>query len=131
MAKVPFNAPGAIGVISDISPTELPAGAWSSARNIRFQDGAALQFLGHGQVYLSPPSAPQYLLQANVANQRYWLYATADKQFAVSNASGSSVHTDITHATARVGTVNAWSGFVFGGVPILNAGDGKAPMYWD
>lgn len=131
MAKVPFNSPGAIGVISDIASTELPAGAWSSARNVRFLEGAALQFLGYGEVYQSPPAAPQYLLQANVANQRYWLYATADKQYAVSNATGSSVHTDITHATARVGTVNAWSGFVFGGVPVLNAGDGKPPMYWD
>lgn len=131
MAKVSFNQVGATGIITDITPTELPANAWSAARNIRFQDGSALQFLGHGQVYNSPPAAPQYLLQANVSGQRYWLYATVDKQYAVSNASGSSVHTDITHATPRVGTVNQWSGFVFGGVPVLNAGDGKAPMYWD
>jgi hypothetical protein len=131
MAKIPFTQPGSIGVIKDIAASELPVGAWSDASNIRFLDGAALQFLGHGQVYLSPSEAPQYLLQANVAGQRYWLYATAGKQFAVSNASGSSVHTDITHATPRTGTVNAWSGFVFGGVPVLNAGDGKPPMYWD
>lgn len=131
MTKVTFKAPGAIGVIKDIAPSELPAGAWSNVRNIRFQDGAALQFLGHGQVYNSPSEAPQYLMQANVAGSRYWLYTTAGKVFAVSNASGSSVHTDITHATPRAGTVNAWSGCVFGGIPVLNAGDGKAPMYWD
>lgn len=131
MAKVTLDQVGSVGVIADITPTELPAGAWSAARNIRFQDGAALQFLGHGQVYNSPPAAPQYLLQANVSGQRYWLYATAGQQFAVSNASGSSVHTDITHATPRTGTVNKWSGFVFGGVPVLNAGDGLPPMYWD
>lgn len=129
--KISFNQPGAIGVIKDIAATELPVGAWSSASNIRFLDGAALQFLGHGQVYNGPPGIPQYLLQANVSGQRYWLYATANKQFAVSNASGSSVHTDITHTTPRSGAVNAWSGFVFGGVPVLNAGDGKPPMYWD
>ena len=131
MAKITFNQPGAVGVVSDISPAELPPNAWSSARNVRFLDGAALQFLGHGEVYNSPSAAPQYLLQANVAGSRYWLYSTATKQFAVSNASGSSVHTDITHATPRAGNVNAWSGFVFGGVPVLNAGDGKPPMYWD
>lgn len=131
MNKIPLKQAGAIGVVVDITPTELPFGAWSSASNVRFLDGAALQFLGYGEVYNSPAYAPQYLLQANVGSARYWLYATADKQFAVSNASGSSVHTDITHATPRAGTVNAWSGFVFGGVPVLNAGDGKAPMYWD
>jgi hypothetical protein len=131
MPNIRFDKVGAVGVIKDISPAELPAGAWSDAQNIRFQDGAALQFLGHGQVYLSPSEAPQYLLQANVAGARYWLYATAGKQFAASNASGASVHTNITHATPRTGTVNAWSGCVFGGVPVLNAGDGKPPMYWD
>lgn len=131
MAKIDFKQPGAIGVIKDIAPAELPPSAWSDAQNIRFQDGAALQFLGHGQVYQSPSAAPQFLLQANVAGARYWLYATADKQFAVSNASGTSVHTNISHATARAGAVNAWSGCVFGGIPVLNAGDDKPPMYWD
>ena len=129
--SIKFDQAGALGVVRDISPAELPPGAWSDARNIRFLDGAALQFLGHGQVYLTPPEPPQYLLQANVAGLRYWLYTSAGKQYAVSNASGTSVHTDITHVTARVGQVNAWSGFVFGGIPVLNAGDGKAPMYWD
>jgi hypothetical protein len=131
MAKITFNTAGAIGVVKDIAASELPPGAWSDASNIRFLDGAALQFLGYGQVYNSPSEAPQYLLPVNVAAARYWLYTTVGKQFAVSNASGSSVHTDISHVTARAGTVNAWSGCVFGGIPVLNAGDGKPPMYWD
>ncbi|WP_208281729.1 hypothetical protein, partial [Massilia oculi] len=128
---IKFDNVGAIGVVRDIAAAELPQGAWSDARNIRFLDGAALQFLGHGQVYLTPPEPPQFLLQANVAGSRYWLYATAGKQFAASNASGASVHTNISHATARTGKVNGWSGCVFGGIPVLNAGDGKPPMYWD
>lgn len=131
MAKIEFKQPGALGVVLDIAPAELPAGAWSDAMNVRFLDGAALQFLGHGQVYNNPPATPQFLMQANVAGSRYWLYAAATKQYAVSNASGGSVHTDISHITARAGAVNAWSGCVFGGIPVLNAGDGKAPMYWN
>lgn len=131
MPTITYNATGAVGVIKDIAPSELPAGAWSDAGNIRFLDGAALQFLGYGQVYLTPPAAPQYLMPVNVSGARYWLYATASSAYAVSNASGASVHTDIGHATPRTGSVNAWSGCVFGGIPVLNAGDGKAPMYWD
>jgi hypothetical protein len=131
MTKIPLKQAGAIGVIKDIAPAELALGAWSDASNIRFLDGAALQFLGHGQVYGTPLEAPQYLLQANVAGQRYWLYMGASKQVAVSNSSGASTHTDISHTTARTGSVNAWSGCVFGGIPVVNAGDGKAPMYWD
>ena len=130
--KISVPTCGAIGVIKDIGAAELPLGAWSDARNIRFLDGAALQFLGHGEVYNTPAFAPQYLMPVNVNHARYWLYATAGKQFVVSNATGATVHTDISHVTPRTGTVNNWSGFVFGGIPVLNAGDGVTPpMYWD
>jgi hypothetical protein len=122
---------GALGVIRDLSAHELPAGAWTDALDIRFLDGSAHQFLGHGEVYNSPAFAPQYVMQANVGTARYWLYATAGKCFAVSNSSGTTTHTDITHATPRAGTVNAWTGCVLGGIPILNAGDGSKPMYWN
>jgi len=131
MPKVSIPNAGALGVIKDLPAHILPLGAWSSARDIRFLDGAALQFNGYGQVYGTPLAAPQFVLQANVGASRYWLYATGAKQVAVSNTTGVSVHTDISHATARAGTVNTWSGFVFGGVPVLNAGDGKPPMYWN
>lgn len=123
---------GAIGVIKDTSATVLPNNAWTDALNIRFLDGAAHQFVGHGSVYETPAYAPQFVMGCSVAGARYWLYATESKQFAVSNSTGSTVHTDLTHVTARTGTVNKWSGFVFGGIPILNAGDDTTkPMYWD
>ena len=131
MPKVSVPGAGSVGVIKDLPGHVLPPAAWSDAQNVRFLDGAALQFFGHGEAYGAPLEAPQFVMQANVAGVRYWLYATASKQVAVSNASGNSVHTDISHATARAGAVNAWSGFVFGGIPVLNAGDGKPPMYWD
>jgi hypothetical protein len=123
---------GSIGVIRDLPSGELPLGAWTDASNVRFLDGSAYQFLGHGEVYNSPAYVPQYVMPVNVAGVRYWLYATATKQFVVTNSGGSAVHTDITHVTARAGVVNQWSGFVFGGIPILNVGDtSKVPMYWD
>lgn len=132
MPKVSVPNCGSVGVIRDLSVHELPIGAWTDASNIRFLDGYASQFLGHGAVYNTPPFAPQFLMPVNVAGARYWLYATATKQYVVSNATGATVHTDITHATARAGVVNQWSGMVFGGIPILNVGDtSKIPMYWD
>jgi hypothetical protein len=131
MKPTPFNNVGALGVIKDIASAELPAGAWSDAKNIRFLDGAALQFLGHGQVYLTPPQAPQYLLQANVAGARYWLYATARQAVRrLQRQRRIGAHRHHARDTAHR-HVNAWSGCVFGGVPVLNAGDGKPPMYWD
>lgn len=132
MSKVSVPNCGAAGVVKDLSTHELPISAWSDASNVRFLDGYAYQFLGHGEVYNSPAFAPQYVMPVYVAGARYWLYATATKQFVVTNSGGVTTHTDITHVTPRAGVVNQWSGFVFGGVPILNVGDtSKVPMYWD
>lgn len=128
---VPFPKAGQIGVIKDLSAPELPLNAWTDCRNIRFLDGAALQFYGHGEVYNSPSVAPQYMLPANVNGQRYWIYASASKVFAVINSGGVATHSDITPTTSRVGVVNQWTGTILGGIPILNAGDGSKPMYWD
>ncbi|MES2323285.1 MAG: hypothetical protein V4633_13555 [Pseudomonadota bacterium] len=123
---------GALGAIKDLSSSELPIGAWTDALNVRFLDGYAGPFLGHGQVYNTPAFAPQFVMPINVAGARYWLYATAAKQYVVTNTGGVTTHTDITHVTARTGVVNQWSGFVFGGIPILNVGDtSRVPMYWD
>ena len=45
---------------------------------------------------------------------------------------GVTIHTDITHLTPRAGVVNAWTGCVFGGIPILNTGDATfKPIYWN
>jgi hypothetical protein len=130
--KIEIPACGSVGVIKDRGSRELPLSGWSDSSNMRFLDGAAQQFYGHGQVYNTPAYAPQYLMPINVAGARYWLYATATKQFVVTNSVGVTTHTDITHVTARAGVVNQWSGFVFFGVPILNVGDtSKIPMYWD
>lgn len=123
---------GAVGVIKDLSVHELPISAWSDAMNIRFLDGYAYQFLGHNTVYGTPPDTPQYVMPVNVAGVRYWLYASATKQYVVANTAGAAVYTDVTHATPRAGVVNQWSGFVFGGIPVLNVGDiARVPMYWD
>lgn len=132
MSKFPVTACGSAGVVKDIGIPNLPPAAWTDASNIRFLDGSAYQFLGHGQVYNTPSFAPQYLMPVYVAGVRYWLYATATKQFVVTNTGGTSVHTDISHATPRAGVVNQWSGTVFGGIPVMTAGDASTiPMYWD
>ena len=132
MPKISVPNCGAAGVFKDLSVAELPLGGWTDASNIRFLDGYLSPFLGHGQVYNSPAFAPQFVMPVNVGATRYWLYATASKQFVVANSGGVTTHTDITHLTARAGVVNAWSGFVFGGIPVLNVGDtSKVPMYWN
>lgn len=92
--KVP-NA-GSLGVNKDLSQHELPINAWTDCQNIRFLDGYAFQFLGEGEPFGTPTVTPYHLLPVIVSGERYWIYAGAQKVYAVSNSSGSAVHTNIT-----------------------------------
>lgn len=132
MSIVKVPQVGAIGVNRDLSAHELPPNAWTDASNIRFLDGMASQFLGHGEVYNSPGYVPQHVLPCTVAGARYWIYASAAKTHCVTISAGAAVHTDITHATPRTGVVNQWTSTLLSGIPILNVGDiAKVPMSWD
>lgn len=122
---------GDVGVNRDLSAHELKENAWTDARNIRFLDGMAYQFFGHGEVYNTPSYSPQFLLPCSVSGNRSWIYATATKVFVVTVAGGVAVHTDITPTTARAGIINRWTGTLLSGIPILNAGDATSvPMSW-
>lgn len=132
MAKVSVPRCGSVGVIRDLGIPDLDIAAWTDASNIRFLDGSTYQFLGHGQAYNTPSVAPQFVLPVYVNQVRYWLYASATKQYVVTNSGGIAVHTDISHVTARTGVVNQWSGTVFTGIPVLtDGGAAHVPMYWD
>lgn len=132
MSLINVAQAGAIGVNKDLSAHELPINAWTDANNIRFLDGMAYQFYGHGEVYNSPAYAPQHVVPCSVSSVRYWIYATAAKTFCVTNTGGVAVHTDITHATPRTGVINKWTSALLSGIPILNTGDtSSVPMSWD
>lgn len=131
MPLVKVKNVGQIGLNQDLSQAELPINAWSDCQNVRFLDGYAYQFLGHGEVYNSPAYIPQHVIPCNVAGNRFWVYATAGKQFAVTIVAGVATHYDITHLTARTGVVNQWTSTLLSGVPIFNAGDtATVPMAW-
>lgn len=132
MALVSVPNCGSVGVIKDLSVHELPIQAWTDCTNIRFLDGYAYQFYGHTEIYNTVPVVPQYVMAVTVVGTPYWVFASAAKQYAVTNTGGAVVYTDISHVTPRTGIVNRWTGTVFGGIPILNTGDtSSVPMYWD
>lgn len=131
MALARVKNAGKFGLNKDLSNHELPLGAWTDCQNIRFLDGYAYQFFGYGEVYNSPTYEPQHVLPCNVSGNRYWIYLTPTKAFAVTNSAGVSVHTNITHATPKTGVTNQWTSTLLSGVPIVNAGDGSAPMAWN
>lgn len=94
---------GKFGVVKDLSKANLPLGAWSDARNVRFLDGYAQQFLGHGAAYGAPQVTPYHVLPVNVAGQRFWLYAGAEKIFATTIQNGTVRHINLTRTSSVAG----------------------------
>lgn len=128
---------GSAGVIKDLSVHELPPNAWTDASNVRMLDGYAQQFLGHGAAYGTPSVTPYHVLPVNVGDARYWLYAGAQKIYAVTISGGVAVHTNLTRQSAGVdvnytGVPNAWTSTLLSGIPIFNAGNTvDPPQQWD
>jgi hypothetical protein len=130
MPLVPVKNTGQFGVNKDLSTAELPINAWTDCKNIRFLDGYAWQFNGHGEIYASPPTIPFHVLPVTLAAANYWLALSATKIYAVNNAG----YTNITRQTASVdvnyaATKNSWTSTVLGGIPILNNGI-DPPQQW-
>lgn len=95
---IPVPNAGRAGVIKDLSKHELPLGAWTDALNVRFLDGYAQPFLGHGAAYSTPQVTPYHVVAVNVGDQRYWLYVGQNKVFAVTIKAGIVVHTNLTRS---------------------------------
>lgn len=131
MPFVNVPAAGQYGVNKDLSAPELPINAWTDCRNIRFLDGYAWQFYGHGEIYAGTPVVPYHVLPVTVNGTNYWLYASDKKIYAVSGGGG---HVNLTRQTTGVdvdyaATKNGWTSTVLGGIPILNDGV-DPPQYW-
>lgn len=137
MAYVRVPNCGSVGVIKDLSKHELPLPGWTDAQNIRFLDGYAQQFLGHGAAYGTPSVIPYHVLAVNVGSARYWLYAGEQKIYAVTISGGVAVHTNLTRQTAGVdvnytGIPNQWTSTLLSGIPIFNSGNTvDPPQQWD
>ena len=136
MGKVSIPKAGSIGVVRDVAAHDLPPAAWTDAKNVRFRNGSASQFLGHGRVYGDIAVEPYHVLPVQVGAQSYWLYAGERKIFAATIEDGAPVHTNITRQAAGndvsyKGKPNVWTSTLLSGVPILNPGNEvDPPQQW-
>ncbi|MFK3738951.1 hypothetical protein [Massilia sp. TN1-12] len=135
MTKVTIPNCGSVGVVMDLSAHELPPNAWTDARNMRFLDGSARPFFGHGPVYGSPAVIPLHVLPLRIGQALYWLYAGDKKIYATTVTNGTAVHTNLTRQSAGAdvdysGAPNTWTSATLSGIPILNNGI-DPPQRWD
>jgi len=137
MARVPVPNAGAIGVIKDVAAHELPLGAWTDAKNMRFRKRSAIQFYGHGPSHGEPAIVPYHLVQLNIGADSYWLYAGAEKIYAATVIDGEAVHTNLTRQefdkdVNYTGKPNQWTSTLLSGIPILNPGNEvDPPQQWN
>lgn len=120
---------GSVGLIKDLSQSELPINAWTDARNIRFLGGSAWQFFGYSQAYNTAAVVPYHLLPIVIGTARYWIYASLTSIRCTTITAGVAVHTNLSGATYAA-TPNSWTSTLLGGIPILNNSVDK-PLQWD
>lgn len=132
MPIVVVNDVGAVGIIKDKLPHELPLNAWSDGQNVRFTDGYVEKMLGYVQVFGTPGIAPYYLLPVIAQNKYNWMYAGLTKVYVYDG----NTHTNLTRQVAGLDSDytgsagNRWNGVVMGSIPVLNNGV-DTPQMWN
>lgn len=128
MGIVSSAAPGGIGLILDVEPSELPAEAWSSVENMRFYARSAKTMLGDQQLAVTSEQMEYAISAQSVSGVgASWLLASDTKAWALQ---GQTL-TDVTPtAVAGIsGSFLNWSGGSLGGLCFLNNGMQK-PWVW-
>ena len=131
------NRPGRIfqqlrpkGIVSDISPAEVPPESYTAAINVQFRQGFAERANGTAAIFDPPLFAPLHLINVIVPPNVFWMYG-GDTQIAVVDESG--VHSDITPAAPPIGMDTKQNGYTGGrlnGLGYLNFQQ-DPPAFWD
>lgn len=147
MGIIRISNVGAIGVIKDIVPDELPIEAWSDAKNVRFESRYATKINGYERVYTYSIGAttvtqalavsPWFIMPVETTEEQIIIYAGKDSVYAANQLSNrwrltkptsatfSSASKTVTVSTTTPVSYSAtaairWNGCVLAGVPILN-----------
>lgn len=114
------------GINTDLTPEELSAGVWSSAENVRFNNGYAERFLGMSQIFATPAVVPYWVAPFAVDATKYIVHMGLTAGY----VDDGTTRTDIT-GTAPTGAIDdKWTGGTLGGIFYANNGKDN-PMYWD
>lgn len=130
MGIVSVAPAGAVGIVKDIRPSELPAEAWSDGRNVQFQQGSVLSAPDSTLMLSAPPISLNSAIASSIttAGLSSWVLAGATKAYAYV----ANTLTDITRTTGGdyTGAVGKrWSGSVLSGITVLHNGT-DVPQVW-
>lgn len=128
MAKIPIRDVGALGLLTDVAPHELPPNAWSRVENVVFRDKGAMKAKGCLSNIFGPlPVTPFAVFFAPSTTEGTWVYCGEKKVYAYTGA-----HLEITRASGEYsgGQNDFWNGDWMNGILFLNNGI-DVPQYWN
>jgi len=116
-----------VGMISDVSPSELPPDVWSEAVNVNFRSGqSATRIMGSRLAYDPVQALPLNAINHLVGSQNFWVYTGDQIQRVVT----SDTDNDITiSGLSSQPSPHLHSLFSFNGVVVHNNFI-DAPMFW-
>ncbi len=127
-----INDVGKIGLVADKPPHSLPINAWSDGKNVRMFESGVEKMTGHRSAIGTPTVAPYFMLPVRDGSNAYWVYC-GNTAIYVTQGGQSGTHKNITRSSGAYSASTSsqdWSGFVFGGVPILNNST-DVPQMWN
>lgn len=127
MSLVEIDTIGAFGLIADQEPYTIDSAAWSTALNVRFEDGVAKALGGRESVFGTLPHSPLFLIPVATNTQVFWLWASSKYVFVWDGIT----HTEVTRLAGpyNAGEAKDFNGVVLGGIAVLNNG-ADVPQAW-
>lgn len=128
MPDLDINDLTTLGLFGDLAPSKLPPEAWTTALNMRYEDGRVKRIGGRTQSW-TPSVAPYFSMYVvSPAGVPWWLYASLTKTYAFD----FTTHSDITRTSGGdygASVANDWFGTVLGSIPIITSGN-DAVQFW-
>jgi hypothetical protein len=116
------------GVVSDLSPYELPNEVWSAGNNINFRNFRTNREIGYSQVFPDLDIQPLFALASSISSVTNWFYGSTTAIYKTNGTTQSDV-TNVSGAYTGSFT-KGWTGDVFNGVAVMNNAT-EAPQFYD
>lgn len=117
----------ALGFVNDVPSLNMPFGAWSDVRNVRFRDGAAEKAKGYSPALGSLSATSVYATQIRNGGNDFWVYASDSVVYATDGSTHARIST--TSYTLAADADIGWTGGPYHGYLILNEAS-KPPQTW-
>ena len=115
----------ATGISPDLPDWNLPDGAWSDSRNVRYRDGAVEKMRGHEEIWGDLSATAIWAAPISDGSNYFWVYGSTTALY----ATDGTTHANVSSATYTAGLDLAWSGGAYNGYMVANCGT-SPPQTW-